>query len=387
MILKNKRHICLFALAVFSGVILYCREGTLWLPITILLVAAICFGLFCGKAGEGERVITGIIVIGLAFTAFLVCRYQDHSYADIQTALGQKSPYEISGRVIQKEIRSDNYVYYLRTDYKKILVYTDSDEIPVGATVTAKGEMQLFSHATNEGQFDFADDYRYQNISCRFYADKMEELSAPCFSIREGLYQFKKRMIATFFAALSEEEAGVMATLTVGGKGLLDSEVKAMYQQAGISHILAISGLHISILGMGLYRFLRKIKCPCHVCEAVGCGVILLFVIMSGMSVSSMRALIMYFVMMGSRTFGRGYDSLNSLAIAALLLLLSHPMSIYRSGFMFSFTAIAAIIIYNDIRARMAWEKKTLKKTGNNSVSENDENTDNKGRTLVYFIN
>ncbi len=386
MILENKRHVCLFALAVFLGITLYCREGTLWLPLAAVMAAVTGFGLLSGDAGECERVITGLIVLGLAMAAFMVCRYQDHSYADIQTVLEDSPPSEISGRIYQKEIRSgSNFVYYIRassapsissassaastlsatsTTCGKIVVYFGNDEIPVGAKVTVRGDIQLFSHATNEGEFDFADDYRYQNISCRIFADDMAVLSEPILKFREGLYRLKKNIIATFFAALNEKEAGVMATLTVGGKGLIDSEVKAVYQNAGISHILAISGLHISILGMGLYKFLRKIKCPCHVCEALGCAVILCFVIMCGMSVSSMRALIMYFVMMGARTFGRGYDSLNSLAIAALLLLIPYPMSIYRSGFMFSFTAIAAIVLYNMICRERAAEKKERIKAG-----------------------
>lgn len=56
----------------------------------------------------------------------------------------------------------------------------------------------------------------------------------------------------------SIRDDGVLSAMLLGEKGALDAEIKSLYQRAGIAHVLAISGLHISLLGMGLYRLLRK---------------------------------------------------------------------------------------------------------------------------------
>ena len=81
--------------------------------------------------------------------------------------------------------------------------------------------------------------------------------------------------------------------MTMGDKSLLDAGTRQMYQKAGISHILAISGLHISILGMGIYQILRKMGKSYF---AAGAAAFLLlggYGVMSGMGTSTVRAVVM----------------------------------------------------------------------------------------------
>lgn len=79
--------------------------------------------------------------------------------------------------------------------------------------------------------------------------------------IRGEIYRLRRKISGVYESCMSTSDAGVLSTMTLGEKNLLDAEVKQMYQKAGISHVLAISGLHISVIGMGLYKLLRKIKC------------------------------------------------------------------------------------------------------------------------------
>lgn len=120
------------------------------------------------------------------------------------------------------------------------------------------GSLESFSHATNEGVFDLADYYRYRNISFRMFADEIWATDEPGYSFRECLYQLQKRISDVFCSELNARDAGVLSALVTGNKGLMDQEVKDLYQDAGISHILAISGLHISVLGLGIFRFFEK---------------------------------------------------------------------------------------------------------------------------------
>ncbi len=357
MILKQKRHLCLFAAAWIFGTVLYCRREDVWLPILILLGAALAYGTASGQR-RMERITAAGLTTAFILAAFLVCGLHDRSDSLIKEMLETGTGTELSGTVIKKEIRSDQFLYYLKTPYKKVIVYCDTDEIPIGSEVTVQGKWKAFSPATNEGSFDYSEYYRDQNISFRIFADGITAQSELSFSFREGLYRLQKRISYVFAGALNAGEAGVMSALVVGNRGLMDPDVRQMYQDAGISHILAISGLHISILGFGFYRFLRKIRIPCHVCEAVGCGVILCFVLMSGMGVSALRALVMYLVMMGAHASGRTYDPMNALALAALVLLIPNPMNLYRSGFQFSFLAMAAIVLFNAVSEKRARERK-----------------------------
>ncbi len=385
MLLEQKRHVCLLAAAWVFGIVLYCRRETIWPAILILLGAFLLVGIadtgmpvkrgnagglwvwlrhaVCGMPGRQkdatvrkrrERAVMACIMTGLILTAFLLCAGRDRSDARIQEMLTASPGRELTGTVLSKEFKSERYVYTLRTPYNKVIAYYETDEISIGSEVTVYGSWKAFSPATNEGSFDSADYYREQNISFRIYADRIDVLRAPRVSFREGLYRLQQRISRVFSDSLGAGEAGVLSALTVGNKGLMDPEVKAMYQEAGISHILAISGLHISVLGFGVYRFLRRVRVPCHLCEALGCGIVFLFVIMSGGSVSSIRALVMYLLLMGAHASGRTYDPVNALALAALVLLVPNPLNLYRSGFQFSFLAMAAITLFREMSRRAA---------------------------------
>ncbi len=342
MILQQKRHLCLLAVSYVFGTVLYCRRGDVWWALLIVLGAVLSYGIATGGKRR-ERMAVAALVLGLILTAFLVCRCQDRAYERVQDIVQSAPGWDLSGRVYRKEIQSDRCLYYLHTSYHNVIVYDDTDEIPIGAEVAVRGKWQAFSPATNEGAFDFAGDYRSRGIAFRVYADDMTQTRAPRLLFREGLYRLQQRISAVFADSLNAREAGVLSQLTVGNKGLMDPDVRELYQSVGISHILAISGLHISILGFGVYRFLRRLRLPRHACEAIGCGLVLCFVIMSGMGTSAVRALVMYLFMMGGSAIGRTYDMPTALAAAALVLLIPHPMNLYRSGFQFSFLAMAAI--------------------------------------------
>ena len=120
----------------------------------------------------------------------------------------------------------------------------------------------------------------------------------------------------------------------VGEKNLLDAEVKQMYQKAGISHVLAISGLHISVIGMGLYKLLRKIKCSFLTSGVIAGTVIGGYGMMSGLGTSTIRAVLMFFVLLFGQWIGRSYDTLSALGLSAIVILLDNPYLLWYAGFL-----------------------------------------------------
>jgi competence protein ComEC len=125
--------------------------------------------------------------------------------------------------------------------------------------------------------------------------------------------------------------------------------VKSLYQRNGIVHILTISGLHISIIGMSLYRLLRRALMAIAPLAAVAIAaplaiaVMYSYGVMTDMSASSIRAIVMFALHMTAGVFKRTYDLLTALAVAAVLLLLDQPLYLHHSGFLFSFLAVLAI--------------------------------------------
>lgn len=105
------------------------------------------------------------------------------------------------------------------------------------------------------------------------------------------------------------------------------------------------TGLHLSFIGVGMYRLLRRVTGSYPAGGVCGIVFLLCYILMIGMTVSAMRALIMFLFRVGADMTGRHYDSPTALSAAAVTVLLWRPLSIYDGGFWLSFGAVLAIII------------------------------------------
>lgn len=169
--------------------------------------------------------------------------------------------------------------------------------------------------------------------------------------MREKLFAFRRRLHDRLAKVFPEKEASVMQTLLLGEKEELDAEVKALYQRNGIAHILSISGLHITLLGMGCYRLLKRLGAPVRVAAAGGAMTLLLYGMMVGMSVSASRAIGMYLLQMLGIFVGRTYDMLTGVGLLAALLVLQQPERLGDVSFLMSFGAVLGICLLTPVFA------------------------------------
>ncbi|MDE7233063.1 MAG: DNA internalization-related competence protein ComEC/Rec2, partial [Lachnospiraceae bacterium] len=170
-------------------------------------------------------------------------------------------------------------------------------------------------------------------------------------AFREGLYQCRTYLSLLLRACCPGRAADIMAAMLLGEKGALDEEIKSLYQQNGIIHILAISGLHLSLLGMGVYRIGRRLRIPNAVNIILSIALLYCYGTMVGMGVSIIRALIMFGLKLSASLFKRTYDMLTAMMTSALLILVQQPLYLTHSGFLFSFGAICAIGLFPAVSA------------------------------------
>lgn len=245
----------------------------------------------------------------------------------------------ISGIVTGKEKKKDQFYYFIRQKDCLVLVISSQNQIPIHATVVASGIPQLFQTESNDGGYDERSYYEGLNCVYQIKNAQLKMLRPPSIPLYEGLYHFRMKVTALIQKALGTEEEGVLAAMITGEKSLLEKEVKESYSAAGISHLLAISGTHLSILILGCYQILRKRKLSYF--KSVLCsGIFLLcFSIMSGLSVSTIRATIMMSLFLFSQVIGKDYDGYVGLSLAAVLILLFQPLSFLSISFQYSFLA------------------------------------------------
>ena len=217
------------------------------------------------------------------------------------------------------------------------------DSLPVGVRVCLRGELRVFAPATNPGEFDSQRYYRILRTAFRLQSAQAVGVSGAPAPLGDALCRLRRFFSGVLENSLPERESGVMKAMLLGEKGALDPALKKLYQQSGIAHILAISGLHLSLLGMGLFRLLRRLRLPRPLCVLICAVLLILYGQMTGLGPSSARALVMFLLRLAAPLFGRTYDLLTAVSLAALLLLIDQPLYLFHSGFLFSFGAVLAI--------------------------------------------
>lgn len=144
--------------------------------------------------------------------------------------------------------------------------------------------------------------------------------------------------------AIGGEAGNLSSALLLGNKDLLSPSVRRDFSRAGASHILALSGMHMSII-MGVFMFvLKKITSKTRIIAIILTFIAISYLLLTGTSVSATRAVIMLLtVYISWLCFGTS-DSLTSLAIAGAAILLFSPGSVYDGGFWMSFAATLGIL-------------------------------------------
>lgn len=221
----------------------------------------------------------------------------------------------------------------------------------LGQHIVLEGVFSHFDAATNHGEFDVRAYSAGKGIGGRVRKAQVLAAEEDYSFLREKLFAFRRRLHDRLAKVFPEKEASVMQTLLLGEKEELDAEVKALYQRNGIAHILSISGLHITLLGMGCYRLLKRLGAPVRVAAAGGAMTLLLYGMMVGMSVSASRAIGMYLLQMLGIFVGRTYDMLTGVGLLAALLVLQQPERLGDVSFLMSFGAVLGICLLTPVFA------------------------------------
>lgn len=222
-------------------------------------------------------------------------------------------------------------------------IFGDAAEIPMGSRVAVTGTFAPFSRAANPGEFDAEVYYRSLGAGGRLRDAEILKAGGKCWPVRETAYRVKEYLRARLNRAVPAEYAGVLAALLLGDRAELDGETKDLYKRNGILHILSISSLHITIIGMGVYRLLRRAGLPIVPAAAGGAMLLVFYGSMVGFSVSACRAVGMYLLRMGAELAGRSYDMLTALGVLAAVMTLKNPFYLENSGFLLSFASVLGI--------------------------------------------
>ena len=217
-----------------------------------------------------------------------------------------------------------------------------------GAGVSFFGVPEYFENAENDGGYDEARDMYGKGMVMKIKGEKIEVI-AKSGVIKRRLWHIREKVSRFYLESLDEKSAGVLSAVCLGNKDSLSAELKDDYGKAGMSHVLAISGLHISIFGVCIYEFLRRRGVGFLLSAVVAVSSVILYITMAGVTVSSLRAVIMFVISMGANVLGRKYDGLNASFTAFCIIVLWNPRYMLQIGFMYSFAAVMGIYLVNEL--------------------------------------
>ena len=168
-------------------------------------------------------------------------------------------------------------------------------------------------------------------------------------SLRAHSERLRMRLLRRMQAgSLDRRYAGVAEALTLGWRADIDPETQASYRDAGIAHLLAVSGLHVGLVaamvGLMLFWVCRERRGRI-IRGSVQLTAVWLFALITGLAPSTVRAALMFSLFIVSDILGRRTPKLNLLAAAAIVMLLAKPMLLFDTGWQLSFSAVAGILI------------------------------------------
>lgn len=249
-----------------------------------------------------------------------------------------------------------------------MLAETSSELMQEGDRILMKSIFNVVENKGNPGEFN-AKNYwiskgiRYQCFGFTENVHLLEQTEINTFTqLVNSIRLYSVKMIQKF---VDKDAQGLAQAILLGDKTNLDLETKNAFANAGAIHVLAVSGLHVGIIAYLLNAIFQVLFKGNKRKFGIVLIVLILwmYALITGFSPSVTRAVLMFSVLIGAQLFSKNYNSINSLAFAALILLLWNPLYLFDPGFQLSFLAMLGIfLVYRKLENLFYIRNSILKK-------------------------
>ena len=263
----------------------------------------------------------------------------------VRSSLGKK-PKDLSKELEEKwEARNNLAFQKIQVLFKKTAEENSESLYYPGDRVVFRGKFMELSPAMNEGEFSFLQYCKGEGIEAFFLANKGEVHESDSSPFLKLLYKLKQQASRDLEKLYPEEQSAFLKSLFLGEKSALSKNERNLYQEAGIAHILAVSGLHLSLVGATCFMLLRLLGMELSHASILSSFFVFSFALFTGASGSTLRAMLMFFVYFLGKNLGRGQDRISSLSLSLLLLLFLQPLFLYSVGFQCSFYSLFLLLL------------------------------------------
>lgn len=348
--------VCLFVLGEFIG-----KQVSGYIVGLVIVFAFVLFvilrytGYFKNndKIGRPKKLILLLVgVVSFFLGVFCMCSWE-RVLLYCEKQVGKQIQFQ--GQIIKREEQNGENIYVVnltKLHNKKIKATIElkmNAYWKLGSVIDAKGTVKQFDMGSNPGAYNEKDYKQGNGIFVSMEGVEIIRYEEPRLLWREGLSDFQKYIAEIYEKQMEAKNASLACAMVLGDKRNLDADVKSLYQRNGIAHLIAISGLHIAMIGGMFYKLLRRLTGSYLVAASVGVIFIVAYGVMTGLSGATLRAIIMLITSLGADVFGRCYDGLTAIALALFIMLIKNPYQITQVGFLLSFGAVIGIVMIQPI--------------------------------------
>ncbi len=255
----------------------------------------------------------------------------------------------------------------VKTSGKLLIIYTQNEDEPLpayGQLATCRLQLQPIPHASNPYEFDYST-YLYRNailrqafVNSNDIIFHQERKGIPILMLADHMRNYGLQMLQTYIKA--ENERAVIAALSLGYKTWIDQDLRNKYADTGALHVLAVSGLHTGIISsiiLFLLGWIKTVSLKVRLLKFIlACAALWLFVFITGMSPSVMRAATMFtFIFMAKTLVQRPVNIFNVLSVSAFLLLIYNPYLLFNISFQLSYAALSGILLYQERLSKLVY--------------------------------
>ena len=228
-----------------------------------------------------------------------------------------------------------------------------------GDTILVQGRLELPTGARNPGGFDYRTYLAHNGIHAALFALRPDDWHIVAESGDSGspfltlAYTLRKTVLRYAEAHFSPERAAVLSGILLGDRANLPADLREDFERTGTTHILATAGLHVGLVMALLLMLFRGLRLSPRPVLLMTLLCLTLYIPMTGERVAMTRAAIMAAVYLGGILLEREPYLPNTLSLAALILLVGNPQSLFDAGFQLSFGIVITVAALSPVMHRL----------------------------------
>lgn len=234
---------------------------------------------------------------------------------------------------------------------KVLLTTLNTDSIyDYGEEVVVTATLAIPKGRRNPGGFDYRSYLAQQGVSGTIFA-KPESIISTSINkgnilVKTGL-MLRGKIVNVIKKSMPPEQAGLLNGMLIGYREGLSEEVQKAFSNSGLTHIMAVSGANVAFLVIPMIFLLRKVlKLRQKTSNIIVIGILVVFVYITGVQPSVLRAVLMAIVILIGQILRREADVYTTISFSAMLLLLSSPSMLYNIGFQLSYVATLSLVLF-----------------------------------------